>query len=220
MSLIMTDRPSSAQYTSYQEYNQAVNETEASAAFKNLIQSNPEVCSNCFLHIRDIYYPHDDALDKRGAHTETYKGLVRYFLPKSNRVSRAKIPEDTSARNPPLSCDNCGSIRASTRRPLPTDAAVSYAWNLSKTLAHFDVEHDPLLLAFVVAHRNRFPALSGRDDETFREAVEFAAAETDTSYQQLLTPNRADPARTEASRPASDVDHARTATPQLPPPDE
>lgn len=214
----MTDRPSSAQYTSYEQYNDAVDETEAAAAFKNLVQSNPEVCSNCFLHIRDIYFPHSTALDKRGAHTETYQGLVRYFLPKRNRVERANVPEDQSARNPPLSCGNCGSIRASTRRPLPTHLAIAYAWNLSATLSHFGVEHDPLLLAFVVAHRNRFPALSGRDDDTFREAVEFSAAETATSYQQLLTPNRADPARVDAAQPAPDVDHATPSTPQLPPP--
>lgn len=206
-----TNSPASAAYTSYEQYNDAVESTPADAAFKGLIQKNPEVCSNCFLKIRDVYFPHSDALDKRGDHTETWKGLVRYFISKPDRVERADVPESNSASNPPSSCENCGSIRGSTRRPLPRHIAIEAAWNLSETLAGFGVRHDPLLLAFVVAHRQRFPHTAGRDDDTFREAIAFAAADSAEGYHQLLTTTLADPARTD------DVDHAPIGTPELPP---
>lgn len=212
MSAEQTDSPASAAYTSYEQYNDAVDETDVEAAFKELIQKNPEVCPNCLLRIRDVFFPHSNALSKRGDHTETWKGLVRYFIAVPDRVERATFPGE-SASNPPLSCENCGSIRASTRRPLSKETAIAYAWNLSESLAYFGVEHDPLLLAFVVAHRQRFPQTAGRDDDTFREAVEFAARETSTSYQQLLTRSLADPARVD------DVDHAPIDAPQLPAPD-
>lgn len=183
-----------ARYTSFEAYEKAIDDTEAARIFVDVLQRNPEVCSNCFLKIRDVYFPHDFALDKRGEHTWTWKGLVRYYISKPDRVETAAVE---GSGNPPNACANCGSIRGSTNRPLPKDRAVEYAWNLSSTLSNLDVEHNPLLLAFVVAFLKQFPEFGSRDDDNFRTAVEYAIADTDLGFRELLTNGPANPAWTD-----------------------
>ncbi|MDY6780412.1 MAG: hypothetical protein SV760_07700 [Halobacteria archaeon] len=174
-----------ARYTSFDDYQESIENTPADRYFVDLVQRNPEVCTNCFLKIRDVHFPHDFALDKRGEHTKTWKSLVRYFIGKGERTESAAIDED-GAKNPPHACANCGSIRGSTVRPLPKDRAVDYAWNLSQTLAAFDVEHNPLTLAFVVAYRKQFPRFGSNDDDTFATAVEYAVDETSASIEDVF----------------------------------
>lgn len=166
--------------------------------FRDRIQRNPEVCSNCFRHIRDVFYPHDVALSKRGDHTITKQALVRYYIPKGERTQSARLPEETAAENPPSSCARCGSIRGSTVRPLPMGRAVAYGWELSRTLAAFDIVHSPLALGFVVAHRKRFPALASRDDETFEVAIATALPYTGPELSDVLRETGDDPARSAA----------------------
>lgn len=184
-----------AEYTSFDEYEDAIDDTEAARIFVDVLQRNPEVCSNCFTKIRDVWFPHDFALDKRGEHTVSWKGLVRYYISKQNRVESAAI--DGESGNPPNACSNCGSIRGSTMRPLPKERAIEYAWNLSKTLRELHVEHNPLLLAFVVAYRKQFPDFGSRDDDTYRTAVEYAIADTDLGFDDLLSNGPTNPAWTD-----------------------
>ena len=167
---------------------------EPGDVYVELVQQNPEVCSNCFTKIRDIWFPHAVALDKRGRHTQTWQSLVRIYVSKADRVEDAGVE---TARNPRKACASCGSIASSTMRPLPADLAIEFAWNLSTTLAAFGVEHDPLLLAFVVAHRKRFPDFGSRDDDTYRVAVEYAIDETSPTIEDVLVPGPTDPARTD-----------------------
>lgn len=171
-------------------------DVDPSDVYVELVQQNPEVCSNCFIKIRDVWFPHATALDKRGVHTATWRSLVRYYISKPDRVESANVE---TASNQPNACANCGSIRGSTVRPLPSERAVEYAWNLSRTLARFGVEHDPLLLAFVVAHRKRFPDFGSRDDDNFRVATSYAIASTSPSIEDVLVPGPEDPARTSTS---------------------
>jgi hypothetical protein len=155
--------------------------------FVDVLQRNPEVCSNCWLKIRDVILPYSWKKEVR-------KGLVKFYTAKPDRTEPAKFPGESS-RNPPKSCSNCGSIRGSTVRPLPKDRAIEYAWNLSETLCLLEVEHDPLVLAAVVARRKRFPRFGSTDDDNYRVAIEYALEHTDFSIEDVLEAGRTDPAR-------------------------
>lgn len=187
-----------AKYTSFEAYEQAIDDTEAARIFVDVLQRNPEVCSNCFLKIRDVWFPHfvygNNTM--RSERSFSWKGLVRYYISKADRVESAAV-DDGRAGNPPNACANCGSIRGATTRPLPKDLAVEYAWNLSSTLENLNVEHNPLLLAFVVAHLKRFPEFGSRDDDNYRTAVEYAIGDTDLGFRELLTNGPANPAWTD-----------------------
>jgi len=180
-------------------------DVEATDVFVELIQRNPEVCSNCFLKIRDVWFPHAVAASKRGRNTHVWKSLVRYYISKPDRVEDG---DGETARNPPKACANCGSINA-TMRPLPKERVPEYAANLSRTLAGFGVDHNPLLLAFVVSHRKRFPDFGSTDGDNFRVAVEYALAETSPTIEDVLVPGPDDPARTD--------DDPSSITPRSPP---
>ncbi|OYR81689.1 hypothetical protein DJ71_13035 [Halorubrum sp. E3] len=169
-------------------------DVEASDVFVELIQRNPEVCSNCFLKIRDVWFPHAVAASKRGRNTHVWKSLVRYYISKPDRVEDG---DGETARNPPKACANCGSISNATMRPLPKERVPEYAANLSRTLAGFGVEHNPLLLVFVVVHRKRFPDFGSTDGDNFRVAVEYAIDETSPTIEDVLVPGPTDPARTD-----------------------
>lgn len=176
----------SSPYRNYEPYEP---DTEtARDVYRERIQQNPEVCSNCLTHIRDVVLPHSEK-------KEIAKGLVRWYEAKPDRTNRANVPETSSARNPPRCCANCGSIRSTTRRPLQYDRAVEYTWNLSRTLLDLEVEHNPLVLAFVVAHRKRFPRFGSNDDDTYQVALEYALPSTTGSIDAVLRPGLADPAR-------------------------
>jgi len=164
--------------------------------FVELIQQNPEVCTNCFLKIRDVWFPHAVALSKRGRNTHVWRSLVRYYISKPDRVEDG---DGETGRNPPKACANCGSISNATMRPLPKERVPEYAANLSRTLAAFGVDHNPLLLAFVVAHRKRFPDFGSTDGDNFRVAVEYAIDETSPTIEDVLVPGPNDPARTSSS---------------------
>jgi len=179
-----------AKYTSFEAYEQAIDDTEAARIFVDVLQRNPEVCSNCFLKIRDVVLPWSWKVSVRA-------GLVRFYVSKPDRVEKAHV-DDGRARNSPNACANCGSIRGSTVRPLPKDRAIEYAWNLSQTLDELDVAHNPLLLAFVVAYRKRFPDFGSRDDDTFRVAVEYAIDATDYGFPDLFANGPSNPAWTSA----------------------
>jgi hypothetical protein len=146
--------------------------------FVDRIQRNPEVCSNCFVKIRDVVIPHSWRRSVR-------EGLVRYYVSKETRTESAAIEGDR-AGNPPKACKNCGSIRGATNRPLPKSRAVEYAWNLSTTLRELKIDHNPVVLAFVVAHRKRFPRFAMSDDDTFRLAVEYALDATEYGMADVL----------------------------------
>lgn len=182
----------------------------AQEIFRDRIQRNPEVCSNCFRHIRDVVHPHDVAMSKRGDHTITKQSFVKYFVPKGERVVSARIAEESPARSPPNACRNCGSIRGSTVRPLPMERAVEYAWNLSRTLGAFDIVHSPLAIGFTVAHRKRFPEFGSRDDATFEAAILVALPDPRPDLEDVLLGTRDDPARTD--------DEPRRDRPRLPAP--
>lgn len=154
------------------------NHVAPAKVFVDRIQRNPEVCSNCFVKIRDVVIPHSWRRSVR-------KGLVRFYVSKDTRTESAAIEGD-GARNPPKACSNCGSIRGATTRPLPKSRAVEYAWNLSTTLAELKIDHNPLVLAFVVAHRKRFPRFGMSDDDTYRLAVEFALDATEYEMADVL----------------------------------
>lgn len=162
-------------------------EPSAGDVFVDVLQKNPEVCSNCWLKIRDVVLPYSWKKNVR-------KGLVRFYVAKADRTEPANIPENRSG-NPPKSCSNCGSVRGSTMRPLPADRAIEYAWNLSETLRLLDVEHNPLLLAAVVARRKRFPRFGSTDDDNYRVAIEYALDHTDFDFADVLEGGRTDPAR-------------------------
>ena len=170
------DAPDRSQY--YPGVGRGEDDVPPSNVFVKRVQRNPEVCSNCFLKIRDVVIPHSWRRSVR-------KGLVRYYVSKDSRTDSAAVDDD-SASNPPKACSNCGSIRGATTRPLPKERAVEYAHNLSGTLAELHVDHNPVVLAFVVAHRKRFPRFAMSDDDTFRLAVEYALDATDYEIGDVL----------------------------------
>lgn len=161
-------------------------EPDPADLFVDELQRNPEVCSNCFQKIRDVVLPWSWRKSVR-------KGLVRYYLSNPARTESATFAEGT-ARNPPKACSNCGSIRGSTSRPLAKELAIEYAHNLSETLAQFGVEHNPLVLVFVVAHRKRFPEFASADEDTYRVAIEYAITYTRFDMRDVLSTGDDDPA--------------------------
>jgi hypothetical protein len=199
-----------AKYTSFDEYQDAIDDTEAARIFVDVLQRNPEVCSNCFLKLRDVVFPHDSAKSFRSPNSHTWKGLVRHFLAKPDRVERAAV--DSGAGGQPTNCENCGSIRGATRRPLSRPRAIEFATNLSETLTLLDVDHNPLLLQFVVTLRNLFPRFATRDDDTFRTAVEYAIDDTDHTVADLFADGPRSPV-------VEDADPFPTP-PKLPPADD
>lgn len=207
-------------YRHYPEYewsgpDDVDDDLDVGALFRDDLQRNPEICSNCWTHIRDVVFPHDSASGDRGENTETWKGLVRYYVSKPDRTESARIPGQSPTRNPPRSCSNCGSIRGTTFRPLSRTRAVEYAWNLSATLRRFDVEHNPVVLALTVAHRKRFPEFASRDDDNFRLAVEYAV---EFHARDVLVPGPTDPARVVQDDHGNEIVEPRIDRPALPAP--
>lgn len=181
-----------AKYTSFEAYQDDIDDSEAARIFVDFVQRSAEVCSNCFIKLRDVVFPHDAAKSFRSENSETWKGFVRHYLTKSDRVERAAV--DPGAGGQPNACENCGSIRGATRRPLTRERAVSFAWNLSESLTRLGVAHNPLLLAFVVTFRNLFPRFGTRDDDTFKTGVEYAIDETDLGFDDLFATGPRNPA--------------------------
>lgn len=163
---------------------------DAATYYVDDIQQNPEVCANCFRKLRDVVIPHSPKKSVRA-------GLVRYYVPKDDRVETAKHPAEAPSRNPPNACSGCGAIRGATKRPLSTDDAVQYARHLSDTLADLGVQHDPITLIAVVAHRKRFPRYATRDDDTFHVAVDYARDGSDYTIADVLSTGATDPGRLE-----------------------
>ena len=173
----MTGHDADGESEYYPGVGRGDNRVPPAKVFVERVQRNPEVCSNCFLKIRDVVIPHSRRRSVR-------KGLVRYYVSKETRTESAAIDGDSG--NPPKACSNCGSIRGATTRPLPKPRALEYARNLSTTLAELKIDHNPLVLGFVVAHRKRFPRFAMSDDDTFRLAVEFALDATEYDVGDVL----------------------------------
>lgn len=200
-------------YRNYPEYewsgpDDVDDDLDVDALFRDDLQRNPEVCSNCWTHIRDAVLPYSWK-------SEVSKGLVRFYVSKPDRTESATFRDDHSARNPPKACRECGSIRGTTFRPLSGTRAVDFAFNLSATLARFDVEHNPVVLALTVAHRKRFPEFAGRDDDTFRLAVEYAV---EYHAREVLRVGPTDPARVVQDANGDEIVRPRTNRPALPAP--
>lgn len=143
---------------------------KGTGVFKQEIQRDPEICSSCFLQNYDVIIPYSPRRSVR-------PGLVRYFIP-ANDTTRPLSQAARECSNPPRACQ-CGRVGTLRDRPLPKDRAIDYAWNLSKTLAQKGIEHNPLLLAFVVACRKRLPEEASRDDRNY----DLATAQSLPTYQ-------------------------------------
>jgi hypothetical protein len=149
----------------------------ASETFVKEIQRDREICSSCFRHTHDTIIPYSPRPSVR-------RGLVRYYKGRDDTTSYVSSAADVT-RNPPRACD-CGSIGPSRQRPLPKRVALAAAWNLSRTLAKKDIEHNPLLLVAIVTRRKSTPEHASRDDRNFATATSRSLAATGESFVDEL----------------------------------
>ena len=64
--------------------------------------------------------------------------------------------------------------------------ALAAAWNLSRTLAKKDIEHNPLLLVAIVTRRKSTPEHASRDDRNFAIATSRSLDATGESFADEL----------------------------------